>query len=166
MWKGVLLTLGLLLLAALGAAALAVFLSLHPEAAQPDLRQEFAVIGVAVGQAGEAEIVARFGPPGRQRSEHAGAVYEYPDRGLLLRTGRPDGRLIWYEFTSPALVTAKGVRIGATLPEVMKAYGSAAETASVAGRIRLRYTYGTAYALEFYFGTGRRVERVVFFKAR
>ncbi len=161
MWKGLMIG-ALVLVGTLGLLALRLF---QPALFDPALRREFAVTGLAVGQATRAEMLARFGDPVREMQESAAAVYEYPAQGLLLRIDSATGRLIWYEITTPAFPTGRGVRVGASLSEIRAAYGSGGVLARFTGRARLRFAYGTAYALEFWLGEQDRLKRIVFYQA-
>lgn len=161
MWKGLLIG-ALVLVGILGLLAVRLF---QPALFDPALRREFAVAGLAVGRSTRADMLAQFGGPVRERRETGAAVYEYPAQGLLLRFDTATDRLIWYEITTPAFPTGRGVRVGASLGEIRAAYGSGGMLTRFTGRARLRYAYGTAYALEFWLGGGDRLERIVFYRA-
>lgn len=168
MLKKILIGAGLFLLvtvlAAIGAASYMAVKALRPELLQPDLKQEFSVLGLTVGKSNREELLARYGPPARQREETAALVFEYPGKGALFRFDRASGQLIWYEFTSPEFRTGKGITVGATQVEIETAYGRPTRVTPLRSGTRIRYHFGIAYALEFMLDTSGRLTRVTFFK--
>jgi hypothetical protein len=166
MWKKMLLVLlGMVILGAVALGYLAVRM-FKPELVRRDLRQEFTTTGLSIGRSTMSDVIDRFGKAERFRQEASGLLIEYPSKGLLFRVGGQPSTLYWYEWTTTAMATAKGVRVGDKLASVKTAYGEPDDIANLKGGLRVRYAYGTAYTLEFWITPATdRVTRVVFFKS-
>lgn len=165
MWKNVLVGLMLVSLAGVtGAGYMGIFL-FRPHWLLPNLRREFSTIGLDVGTATRADVEQAFGTPGRVRREESGLLCEYPDLGLTLRMDAQSGKLFWYEVTSDRFMSGRGIRVGAAEAAVLSAYGRPASQIRLSTGSRLRYTFGRAYALEFWLNVSEKVERIVFYRA-
>ncbi len=165
MWKWVLIGLAVVITGGVAALGLLGIRMLRPELLQRDLTREFGVTGLTIGASTPADMEARFGPAPITRKESISTVYEYPEQGLLLRIDDRTGTLVWYELSSPALATGKGIRVGSTISEVRQAYGAPSTLSSLSSGLRARYHYGTAYVLEFRFDKDERLGRIIFFRA-
>lgn len=163
--KGLLVGGAVILLLAITGAVLLVVDMKRPELARPDLRHEFTVGGLTIGESTKEDMLARYGPPGREIVATRSTTYEYPDLGLILQIGNQSGRLDWYEITSSQFATSKGITVGATLDQIKLAYRDPTEVTPLDGETRVRYFFGVAYALEFWLDSGGRATRIVFFQA-
>lgn len=154
------------LLCLVGAVVAVVFLGirmLKPEIVDTGLQNEMRALGVTLGTATEADLVAHFGPAQQIKQETLSTVHVYSDQGLLFRIDKKSGRLIWQEITSKAHATARGIRLGSTYDEILNAYGATEYVALLPAGTRVRYKYGTAFFLEFWLDKTQRVDKISFY---
>ncbi|HWI65254.1 MAG TPA: hypothetical protein VNT75_25770 [Symbiobacteriaceae bacterium] len=154
------------LLCLVGAVAAAVLLAvrtLKPDLVDTGLQKEMAALGVTVGTATEADLIARFGPPPQTKQETLSTVYVYGEKGLLFRIDKKTGKLIWYEITSASHATAGGIRLGSTYDEILDVYGTTKYVTLMPTGTRVRYKYGTAFFLEFWLNKAQKVEKIAFY---
>jgi len=153
----------LCLVAGIAALGYMAVKTVKPEKVNKGLQQELSALGLTLGAATRAEVVARFGEPEQERQETLSQVLEYPSRGLLVRLNRTTGTLNWYEFTSAAFATARGVQVGATYQQILDAYGTTPYVTPLTGGTRVRYHYGVAYVLEFLLNKEGKLTKVSFY---
>lgn len=136
---------------------------LKPELIDTGLQKEMSALGVTLGTATEADLVARFGPAQQIKQETLSTVHVYTDRGLLFRMDKQSGKLIWQEISSPDHTTARAIRLGSTYDQILNAYGATEYVTLLPSGTRVRYKYGTAFFLEFWLNKANRVEKIAFY---
>lgn len=163
--KRVLLGAGLAILLSLmlGGGYLGVSL-LRPELFRADLRREFSLYDLTLGESTQHQVKANLGEPHRERHESLSILYEYPSLGLSLRIGQLSGVLEWYEVRSDQFTTARGVRVGNSMTTITAAYGKPTEVTALPDAARVRYIFGIAYVLEFWLNNRQQVERIAFYR--
>ncbi|MDF2629010.1 MAG: hypothetical protein K0R39_2841 [Symbiobacteriaceae bacterium] len=156
------------LLCLVGGVAALVFFGirmLKPEMVDTGLQKEMTVLGVTLGTATEADLVARFGPAQQVKQETLSTVHVYTEQGLMFRVDKKSGKLIWQEINSEAHATARGIRPGSTYDQILNAYGATKYVTMLPTGSRVRYKWGTAFSLEFWLNKAQRVEKIAFYHA-
>jgi hypothetical protein len=153
----------MLLCLILGGGYLSVSL-LRPELVRPDLRREFSLYQLTLGESTESQVRDHLGEPDRERRESLSILYEYASLDLSLRLGLDSGVLEWYEIRSDQFATARGVRVGDRFTAITEAYGKPTEVTPLPDSSRVRYIFGMVYVLEFWLDNLQRVERIAFYR--
>jgi hypothetical protein len=169
MWRrivAVLAVVGFLSLAVMAAGgAYLVLKTYKPEKVDKGLQQELSALGVTLGQSTREQVIARFGPPEKERDETLSTVLDYPSQKLLCRIDKRTGTLEWIEYSSPQLATAKGLKVGATYSAIVDTYGVPTSVTPLSTGTRVRYQFGMAFVLEFSLNQSQHVTQIILFKA-
>lgn len=134
-----------------------------------DLLTKHHLGGIKIGMS-EKALGAIFGKaaikksPSKQEGRDGNEVWDCPTKGLSIEMGSPEddkGRTV-ASFTARGkcpLATAKGIKIGSTLAEVRKAYGTLHENGpgqflagNAADSVGIFFTFKGGKVVEIYFG--------------